>query len=200
MVVYKDQFSEMIGVDINEVRVNRISEIAEGLGVNGFRGIVADVESTGLESAQADAVLAIDIIEHVQSPENLVNECRRLLKPGGDLLITYPTMHDKCLENRISNLARVILGREVHHHSSAEWDPDEHNQEMGIGEWHRLTEGAGFKLTKSRATTLFPPLHALGVPRFWFSNNLLHAIDSKFASIPVVKRFGQALLCRYSAV
>ena len=199
VVVYGDQFSEMIGVDINADRVSRTIEVAEGLGIDGYRAIVGDVEDTGLEAEQADVVLAIDIIEHVRSPKNLVAECRRLLKPGGSLLITYPTMHDKYLDNPVANFGRRLMGRKVHHHSSDEWDPDEHGQAMGIGEWIELTETAGFALADSRATTLFPPFHALGVPRFWFKSNFVHAVDSKIAAVPFVKNFGQALLCRYVA-
>ena len=69
VVVYGDQSSEMIGVDINADRVSRTIEVALGLGIDGYRAIVGDVEDTGLEAEQADVVLAIDVIEHVRSPE-----------------------------------------------------------------------------------------------------------------------------------
>jgi SAM-dependent methyltransferase len=200
-VVYKDQLGEMIGVDINADRVQRSIEVAEWFGIDNYRAVVADVESTGLESGAADVILAIDVIEHVRSPENLVAECRRLVKPGGSLLITYPTLHDKYFENPVADFARLLLRRKGHHHSSSdEWNPDDHNQAMGIGKWVKMTEAGGFKLADSRATTLFPPLQVMGVPRFWFKNSLLHAIDSKLSAVPVVKRFGQALVCRYIAV
>jgi hypothetical protein len=52
-----------------------------------------------------------------------------------------------------------------------------------------------FRLVASRASTMFPPLHYLGIPKFWFSNNIIHAIDDFFSRQPILKNYGQALVC-----
>lgn len=39
-----------------------------------------------------DVVIAQEVIEHLQSPDLFLSECRRILKPGGYLLVTTPNI------------------------------------------------------------------------------------------------------------
>jgi SAM-dependent methyltransferase len=198
MVVYKGQFDKMIGIDINKSRIERSIEVANEIGVENYEGIVGNVEATDLDDAIADVVLAFDIIEHVKSPERLVAEAHRVLKSGGSLVITYPTMHDHYQD--WGSTLKWLVTRSGSHNDlllNDEWDPDVHNNHKSVRGWIDLTTEAGFTLVNSRATTMFPPLHLYGVPRFWFKWNLVHAVDSVFARMPGVKRFGQALVCRF---
>src|SRR4030043_144704 len=75
------------------------------------------------------------------------------------------------------------------------WNPDAHNQSHSPKQWIALVERCGFKLLKSRANTLFPPLHLYGFPKFWFTNNIIYKITNFFCKIPVLKNYGQALVC-----
>lgn len=49
-------------------------------------------ESVVSEHGQFDAVVAIEIIEHLENPFRFVRECARLLKPGGLLFLTTPNV------------------------------------------------------------------------------------------------------------
>lgn len=44
--------------------------------------------SVPLADAQFDLVLSTQVLEHVRDPELYISECRRLLKPGGTLVLT----------------------------------------------------------------------------------------------------------------
>jgi 2-polyprenyl-3-methyl-5-hydroxy-6-metoxy-1,4-benzoquinol methylase len=44
------------------------------------------------ESGSFDCVTAFDVIEHLDSPQLFLNECRRILKTGGKLVITTPNL------------------------------------------------------------------------------------------------------------
>jgi SAM-dependent methyltransferase len=50
--------------------------------------LLDDDGSVPLPDAQFDLVLSTQVLEHVANPELYVSECRRLLKPGGTLVIT----------------------------------------------------------------------------------------------------------------
>ena len=50
---------------------------------------------TGLPSAELDLILCISMLEHLWEPDRMLRECRRLLAPGGRLLISVPTWLDK---------------------------------------------------------------------------------------------------------
>lgn len=195
VLVYSGNFNKMIGIDINEMRLKKSMEIMEMHQVDNYQTICANVESVPLEDSIGNKILAIDIIEHVQDPRKMCLEANRLLNDNGLMLVTFPTLHDK-----YQDFFNFITGRPTKKHKSGltDWDPDDHNQEFSIDAWIKLVEECGFKLEKSKATTLFPPLHLYGLPRFWFSNNLIHKVDSFFCELPGIKNYGQALMVVFS--
>lgn len=192
-IIYSGKYKEMVGIDINEKKLEKSKKAMIIYGVKNYTTLCANVEAIPLPNNSFDKAIAIDIIEHVQNPNKLCLEISRLLKESGELLITFPAMHDKFLDF-ISMVGRFILRRNKKA-PSAEWNPDAHNQAYPLKEWIAIVESCGFKFYKSRASTLFPPLHYYGVPRFWYSNNIIHKIDSFFCKMPVLKNYGQALVC-----
>ena len=194
VIAYNNQYKEMVGVDINKDRLKKSQKAMSIYGIQGYTTICANVENIPLRDNSFDKAIAISIVEHVQSPKNLGLEAHRLLKENGELLITLPAMYDK-YTNLVTTLIHIILRRKKKAPPSTEWNPDAHNQEYPLSEWISIIEGCGFKLQKSRASTLFPPLHLYGIPRFWYASNIIHAIDSFFCKIPFIRNFGASLVC-----
>jgi cyclopropane fatty-acyl-phospholipid synthase-like methyltransferase len=193
-IVYAGQYKNMVGVDINKQRLTLSTKAMQNYGITNYTPICADVENTGLVSRRFDKVIAIDIIEHVRDPRRMCLEANRLLQENGELLITFPAMHD-IMKDFMKDAGRFILRKPRKHQDPNQWNPDFHNQAFPLSEWISLVESCGFKLKKSRASTLFPPLHIFGLPRFWFSNDTIHQIDSFFCNLPLLKNYGQALVC-----
>jgi SAM-dependent methyltransferase len=52
--------------------------------------IVSDIISIPVESKSFDAIMCIEVFEHVPRPVDAVKEFSRILKPGGTLVITTP--------------------------------------------------------------------------------------------------------------
>jgi len=71
------------GVEFDPVAVN--NALASGLDVH-----LGDVASQNFTEASFDAVVSSHVIEHLPDPERFLNECRRLLKPGGALVVYTP--------------------------------------------------------------------------------------------------------------
>ncbi|MCX6796327.1 MAG: methyltransferase domain-containing protein [Candidatus Falkowbacteria bacterium] len=164
------------------------------LGVKNYSTICANVELIPLAGKGFDKALAIDIIEHVLNPEKFCCEAHRLLKNNGELLITFPAMHDRYIK-LFSLIGRYILDRKKKEVVVSGWNPDDHNHNYSLPKWISLVSSCGFKFKKSRATTMFPPLHLYGVPRFWFANDIVYKFDSFFCRMPLIKSFGQSLVC-----
>lgn len=201
-IAYGGKFQTMLGIDITLDRLQQSLRLSEHEPMGNYCPIMGNVEQLPFPDDYFDKAIAIDIIEHVQSPIAMVTDLRRVLKLGGQVLITFPTLHDRYTE-AISWFARTILRRKskgTFHDSSAEWHPDHHNQEFSVAEWLAIVEECGFRVIDSRATTLFPPLHLYGVPRFWFSNELIHGIDSQLSHTSVLKNYGQGLMVIFEAV
>jgi SAM-dependent methyltransferase len=198
-VVYKGRYARMVGVDVNARRLeaSRADLASYGVG-NEYQRLCANVERVPLPGAAFDKVIAIDVIEHVQRPAALCAEAHRLLKPEGSLLITFPLQHDR-FRDVVTAVARILLRRKKRAAVDG-WDPDAHNGEHGFGEWDSIVAGAGFRRVRWRATTMFPPLHLYGVPRFWFSSDMIHHVDAAFCRMAGIRRLGQSAVAVYVKV
>lgn len=189
-VVYKGRYKRMVGVDLNRERLESSRILLGEHGVQNYETVCAPVETTGLPDASFDKALAIDIIEHLPEPAGILQETHRLLKPGGELLISVPAMHDHYVH--AARFIGRLLGRKTKELPAGHLDA--HNSAFTVSGWETLARDAGFEIIRTRASTLWPPLHLYGVPRFWFTNPVIHAIDSFLCTLPVLKRFGQAYL------
>lgn len=56
----------------------------------GLRVLEQAIEDASFAAASFDAIVAIDLIEHLSAPREFVARCRELLAPGGALLIATP--------------------------------------------------------------------------------------------------------------
>ncbi len=52
--------------------------------------IIADATDLPIQAKTADIVFSSQVIEHVPNPQSMVNECHRILKDGGYLILTGP--------------------------------------------------------------------------------------------------------------
>ncbi len=82
----KEKF-EVWGLEISHDAVNsakaRNSEIAEKI-------LCGSIEDTPLPEKSFDAVTCWDVIEHVEHPVAVIDKIKRILKPGGALLLSTP--------------------------------------------------------------------------------------------------------------
>lgn len=55
-----------------------------------LRFLVMDAQRLPFRDQSFDALVSIETIEHLEKPEQFVAECRRLLRPGGTLVLSTP--------------------------------------------------------------------------------------------------------------
>lgn len=88
-VLYGSLSVSVVGVDTNEKGLNLARRMFEARGFAGeFRQI--DGYGTGFADASFDVVVCSDVIEHVDNPLAMLREIRRVMVPGGRLIITTP--------------------------------------------------------------------------------------------------------------
>ncbi|MFI4922991.1 MAG: class I SAM-dependent methyltransferase [Burkholderiales bacterium] len=67
--------------------VEPASKAAQSALQAGFRVHSGTLQSAGFASGSFDALTLFEVIEHLKSPLELLKECRRILRPGGVMLI-----------------------------------------------------------------------------------------------------------------
>jgi len=101
--------------------------------------ICCDVCDIKWSSNYFDAVIAIEVLEHVYSPEKAINEIWRILKPGGSCVLSTRFLHFyhpgpkdyyRFTWDSLSYLFRNFRKVEIHHHG---------NEIQCI--WHIITSG-----------------------------------------------------------
>jgi 2-polyprenyl-3-methyl-5-hydroxy-6-metoxy-1,4-benzoquinol methylase len=89
---YSERFGKVVGVDIDAPAVRHAAKCYSS---ERLQFLVADAMNTGLEAGSFDVVTCTHIYEHVPDFHALMDEIRRVLKPGG---ICYFAAHNRlCL-------------------------------------------------------------------------------------------------------
>jgi 2-polyprenyl-6-hydroxyphenyl methylase/3-demethylubiquinone-9 3-methyltransferase len=91
--------AKVIGVDVSRGAIGIAKRHAASGGL-AIRYLVASGEDLPLRDASVDCVVCVDVLEHVRSLDQVLDEIRRVLQPGGVLL--FDTI------NRTS-LARFVI-------------------------------------------------------------------------------------------
>jgi len=99
--------------------------------------IVADAYEIPYETGFFDVVVCNNIWEHVPDPLFLLNSIKRVLKPGGHIVISTPSRY------RLNNLLNVLRGRPVHLMSKY------HVTEYTVGQVKEQLAYGGFEVTRA---------------------------------------------------
>jgi SAM-dependent methyltransferase len=85
-------FYEGRGVDINPIFAEAGNSFAKDRDVNAIFD-TGFAESLPYASSYFDFIVSYDVLEHVQNVEQAMQECFRVLKPGGKLLAVFPPFY-----------------------------------------------------------------------------------------------------------
>jgi 2-polyprenyl-6-hydroxyphenyl methylase/3-demethylubiquinone-9 3-methyltransferase len=77
--------ASVIGVDVSRGAIAIATRHAAGRGLP-IRYLVASGEDLPLPSRSVDCVVCVDVLEHVRSLDHVLDEIRRVLRPGGIFL------------------------------------------------------------------------------------------------------------------
>ena len=97
---------KIVGVDINEKFVEEANR-------HGFQYHWGDIENhdTLKSFGNFEVVLLLDVIEHLNNAALALGNIRKMLTPGGKVIITTPNAFS------LGNMARILTGREINEFS-----------------------------------------------------------------------------------
>lgn len=84
----------VVGMDILEKYRDESEALARELGFpDRFEFVCGDAAHTGFSDGTFDTVIMNDAMEHVDRPDLVLAEARRILKPGGRLYVNFPPIN-----------------------------------------------------------------------------------------------------------
>jgi SAM-dependent methyltransferase len=75
---------KVVGIDVERLHARRIKPNIEY--------VIGSLEAAPVATASFDAVLALDVLEHLDNDTGGLREAARMVKPGGLLLVTVPAL------------------------------------------------------------------------------------------------------------
>ncbi len=118
-----------------KVTIQSTGEVAEYF----FKQFNIEAEEFPYQDNSFDVVLFCEIIEHLLSdPVHALTEIRRVLKPGGDLVLTTPNVA------RLDNVRKIIAGENVYDPYSGHGPYGRHNREYTQEDLFSLLSANGF--------------------------------------------------------
>lgn len=100
---------QLVGIDLASSQIQRTAGnplIAEAADPGTVAYVAGSVNELPFRADSVDAVLLLEVLEHLRYPFNALSEIRRILRPKGRLVITYPNPLS------LSRLLRFLLSRD----------------------------------------------------------------------------------------
>jgi len=105
---FGQDFSEVWGIDVQDQYLAEFQAVA--LGQPKFHIAKMSASAMSFEDAYFDSIVTIETLEHVADLPSTCSELARVLKPGGELIITVPNRWFPC-ENHGMSIGEMEFGR-----------------------------------------------------------------------------------------
>ena len=113
---------EVVAFDLTAGMLTQVSQLAEERGITNIRTQQGDVENLPFEDAAFDLVITRLSAHHWVNPLKAVQECRRVLKPGGRFLLSDMVSVDDFAADTFLQAIELLRDRShVRDHSTAQW-------------------------------------------------------------------------------
>lgn len=96
--------AQYMGLDVSESALEKARERLPNVEFH----LITDGEKLSLADASVDFIFSSEVIEHIYDTENALSEIARVLKPGGQVLLTTP------YHGLLKNLVIVLTGFDKH--------------------------------------------------------------------------------------
>jgi len=104
--------NRITGIDLSEAMLRKARRRAADLGLTNIEKLeVMDAEHLSFPDASFDVVVAAHVISTVPHPEAALDECARMLGPGGELVLLTRIGADAGLRYRVESSLQPIVRR-----------------------------------------------------------------------------------------
>ena len=173
LLVAQKAGTSLIGVDFSAQALNEARGQAARMGVSNASFRIGELTATGLPDASVEAVLCTDAIHFPDEPAIAYGEIRRVLKPGGRVVLTCWEPLDRNDERLSLRVRRANLGAGLH--QAGFTDAEVRDRPSWLAREHALWEEA--VTLDPRDDPALRSLHAEGMKSLeWTSAGLLRRV------------------------
>lgn len=165
--------ADVIGIDNEPIEIERAAVAMRGVPARSFRGIVSDANPIPLPDACASAVVATEVMEHVDDPPRFLAELVRIGKPGARYLISVPDTSSEAIMREVA--------------PSWYWEKPLHIHVFERTEFARLVRAAGLDIVAYHAVGFYWSM--------WWALRMAIGMEHKYAEPP-----DDPLLSRWNAL
>jgi phosphatidylethanolamine/phosphatidyl-N-methylethanolamine N-methyltransferase len=104
--------SRIIGIDLSEAMLRKAQRRVAELSLNNVEKLeVMDAQHLSFPDASFDVVVANHVISTVPNPEAALDECARMLRPGGEIILLSRIGADAGLRHLVERLLQPVVCR-----------------------------------------------------------------------------------------
>jgi phosphatidylethanolamine/phosphatidyl-N-methylethanolamine N-methyltransferase len=104
--------NRIIGIDLSEAMLRKAEQRVADLSLTNVEKLeVMDAEHLSFPDASFDVVVANHVISTVPNPEAALDECARMLRPGGEMILLSRIGADVGLRHLVESLLQPIVRR-----------------------------------------------------------------------------------------
>jgi len=158
-----EQGFSAVGADLDHEAETRLGKVFERVNLDG---------RLPWQDQSFDAVFSTEGIEHLENHFSFLREMRRILKPGGVLVLTTPNI--AALRSRVRFFGSAFFGRDSRPLNETSRHPLHHIGLATFAELRYELHMSGFQLVETRHTHIKPVsyLYAIFAPWVWLYTKL----------------------------
>jgi len=84
------QCKKIVGVDVSKVMLSLAEQELKSLSKKNWQLKLADAQKLPFKDKSFDGIISMGLLDYVPSPEKVLQECHRVLKPSGWLIVSLP--------------------------------------------------------------------------------------------------------------
>jgi len=173
-----------IGVDIVPEALKDAKKRAKSLRRQGeTEFVLSDAEKLVLRDSSINVIISGQVLEHVPDPLTFLKECNRVLKPGGRLVFSLPTVHFMKMILAKATRRRALFRCYLH---QSEYSFIKGKGVTPLKELFEKLESLGFRITKKYNLGVFYLIFS-ALARFMLVGRVLETIELELSSrIPLL--------------
>jgi ubiquinone biosynthesis O-methyltransferase len=157
-----------VGIDVSESVINQAKVLAQSRNEKNIEFKIQDANGKfAFRDEEFDIIICLELLEHVQTPIEVLKEMKRILKPEGKIIMSTPNadyIMNKVVKFLPKSLLQLIHTERIKDFTRSGdnfdvdptvWDEDAHISLFGYNKWRKIVRKAGLVIKNVEGSSFF---------------------------------------------